>query len=81
MKLLEFILINLGRNLVANHPMHLHGHHYWVVGWGKIGETTTLDEFKKLDREGKIQRYLHSPPRKDTGENSFFFGHCIVLFH
>ena len=67
-QLIEFIIINVGRTLVANHPMHLHGHHFWVVGWGKIGETTTLDEFKKLDKEGKIKRYLDSPPRKDTGK-------------
>ena len=57
------MLLNIGRILIANHPMHLHGHHFRVVGWGKLGKTTTLGEFKRYEQEGRIPLKLNNPPR------------------
>ena len=35
-EVVEFVLISEAHNAVGNHPMHLHGHKFWVVGMGKV---------------------------------------------
>ena len=32
----EFVLVDEGKTFDANHPMHLHGYSYRVVGMGKV---------------------------------------------
>ena len=50
-----------------NHPLHLHGYHFRVVGMGRLAtEPATADLVKQLDREGKIQRKLNDAILKDT---------------
>lgn len=64
--MVELILIDKGFAFDANHPFHLHGHSFRVVGMEKIGENVTEEEIIKLDEEGLIKRNLVNPPLKDT---------------
>ena len=69
-QVVELVLLNIGRILIANHPMHLHGHHFRVVGWGKLGRTTTLAEFQRYEDEGRIPLKLSRAPRLVFGCNA-----------
>ncbi|XP_069128829.1 uncharacterized protein [Argopecten irradians] len=92
----ELIIIDEGRIWDANHPMHLHGNKFRVVGMDKLNKSTTLEEVKKLDDEGKLTRNLVDPVDKDTVtvpdggyvilrvhaiNPGFWFMHCHIEFH
>lgn len=50
----------------ANHPFHLHGHSFYVVGMDRLGSNVTSDKVLELDSLGMIERNLGTPPLKDT---------------
>ncbi|XP_060065140.1 uncharacterized protein LOC132545474 [Ylistrum balloti] len=92
----EFIVIDEGKIWDANHPMHLHGHKFRVIGMDRLNKSTTLEEVKRLDNEGKLIRNLTSPVDKDTvtvpdggyvilrvhaNNPGFWFMHCHIEFH
>nr|XP_022321018.1 oxidoreductase OpS5-like [Crassostrea virginica] len=92
----EFVLVDEGKTFDANHPMHLHGYSYRVVGMGKVSRSTTLQEVKDLDAAGNITRNLNSSVIKDTvtvpdggytivrihaTNPGFWFFHCHIDFH
>ncbi|XP_045202825.2 uncharacterized protein LOC123556290 [Mercenaria mercenaria] len=92
----ELVILDEGETYNANHPMHLHGHKYYVVGMDKLGETVTLDRVKQLDGQGKLHRNLADPVAKDTvtipdggytilrfhaNNPGFWFFHCHIEFH
>lgn len=92
----ELVMIDEGKTYNANHPMHLHGHVFHVVAMDKLGENTTLDEVKQLDKTGKILRNLNDSVAKDTvtvpdggysvlrfhaTNPGFWFFHCHIEFH
>ncbi|XP_033743202.1 laccase-1-like [Pecten maximus] len=92
----ELVVIDEGKFMDANHPMHLHGHKFRVVGMDRLNKSTSLEEVKKLDSEGKLTRNLVSAVDKDTVtvpeggyvilrihaiNPGFWFFHCHVEFH
>ncbi|XP_071124881.1 uncharacterized protein [Mytilus edulis] len=92
----ELVLIDEGHTYDANHPMHLHGNYFRVVGMDRLGSTTTLEEVKKLDDLGLLQRNLTKRAAKDTvtvpdggytivrfhaTNPGFWFFHCHIEFH
>ncbi|XP_062576318.1 uncharacterized protein LOC134238219 [Saccostrea cucullata] len=92
----EFIIVNEGKTFAANHPMHLHGYSYRVVGMGKLNRSTTLQEVKRFNEAGNITRNLNMSVQKDTvtvanggytilrihaTNPGFWFFHCHVDFH
>lgn len=92
----EIVIIDEGVTFNANHPMHLHGHQFFVVGMDKFGDSTSLEEVKRLDKEGQIKRNLGTAIAKDTvtvpdggytilrfhADNpGFWFFHCHIEFH
>lgn len=50
----------------ANHPFHLHGHPFRVVGMDRLGQSVTVDMVKALDKANLLVRNLTNPPTKDT---------------
>ena len=93
--LVEVIVVD-GGSQGENHPVHLHGQSFAVLGMDKLGESVLIDDVKQLDMEGKLKRNLISPPIKDTvqipsgGYTVFrfyadnpgiWFMHCHVEFH
>lgn len=44
----ELILIDEGHTYNANHPMHLHGNYFRVIGMDKVSTHTKLSLFNKL---------------------------------
>lgn len=60
------ILIDKGFAYDANHPFHLHGHAFRVIGMERLGHNVTLEKILKLDEEGQLHRNLDKPPLKDT---------------
>lgn len=91
----EVILIDEG-TFDTNHPFHLHGHSFRVVGQRKLGENTTAETVKNLDRTGGIFRNLTRAPLKDTvtipdggytvirfiaNNPGYWLFHCHIEFH
>lgn len=92
----EVVLIDEGAVYDANHPFHLHGYGFRVVAMERLGKNTTIEEVKRLDKEGRIQRKLHRAPIKDTvtipdggytiirfyADNpGYWLFHCHIEFH
>ncbi|WAQ99184.1 LAC1-like protein [Mya arenaria] len=63
----ELVVIDEGVTFNANHPMHLHGHAFHVLGMDRLNESTSLEEIQKLDGQGLLPR--------------FWFFHCHIEFH
>ncbi|XP_011688158.1 PREDICTED: laccase-1-like isoform X2 [Wasmannia auropunctata] len=76
----ELVLIDEGVPFEANHPFHLHGYQFRVVAMEKVGDNTTADEVRELDRQGLIHRKLKRAPLKDTVTVPDG-GYTIVRFH
>ncbi|XP_071798153.1 uncharacterized protein [Asterias amurensis] len=65
-EVVELVLVDEGIPFEDSHPMHLHGYSFQVVAMGKIGDSTTVEEVKRLDQAGGINRNFVKAPRKDT---------------
>uniref|UniRef100_A0A8D8P5K9 L-ascorbate oxidase n=1 Tax=Culex pipiens TaxID=7175 RepID=A0A8D8P5K9_CULPI len=92
----EMVLIDEGFTFDANHPFHLHGHAFRVVGMERLGGNVTAEEVKRLDEEGKLSRRLRGAPIKDTvtipdggytiirfiaNNPGYWLFHCHIEFH
>ncbi|KAK7068432.1 Multicopper oxidase [Halocaridina rubra] len=94
--LVELILVDEGYVYWANHPFHIHGHTFSVIGMGRLGENTTLEKIQELDEAGLLERNFDHPPIKDTvtvpdggytiirfiAKNpGYWLFHCHLTFH
>ncbi|KAG8324538.1 iron assimilation by reduction and transport [Homalodisca vitripennis] len=92
----EIILIDIGLTYNANHPFHLHGYAFRVVGMDRLGESLDVELVNKLNREGRLVRNLENPPFKDTvtvpdggytilrfhaSNPGYWLFHCHIDFH
>nr|XP_022908342.1 laccase-4-like [Onthophagus taurus]XP_022908343.1 laccase-4-like [Onthophagus taurus] len=92
----ELILIDKGFAYDANHPFHLHGTSFRVVGMERIGQNVTVQEIMDMDKQNLLKRNLKDPPIKDTvttpdggytilrfiADNpGFWLFHCHIEFH
>ncbi|KAF5301113.1 hypothetical protein FQR65_LT08943 [Abscondita terminalis] len=66
--IIELILVDEVHNEGINHPFHLHGFAFNVMGIGKMPPTGTgtVEEAIMLDRNNLLNRRFDSPPFKDT---------------
>ena len=62
----EFVIVDEGFTFQSNHPMHLHGASFAVLGVEKLNRSISVDYVKMLDDQGKLKRNMHQPPIKDT---------------
>ena len=62
----EFVIVDESIIFQSNHPMHLHGHSFAVLGIDKLAKSIKLDDVIKMDRNGTLKRNLDRPPIKDT---------------
>uniref|UniRef100_W8B7R7 L-ascorbate oxidase n=1 Tax=Ceratitis capitata TaxID=7213 RepID=W8B7R7_CERCA len=92
----ELIVIDEGFTYDANHPFHLHGNAFRVVGLERLGANVTVEMVKQLDRYNLLKRNLDRPPVKDTVtipdggytiirfeayNPGFWLFHCHIEFH
>ncbi|XP_053620154.1 uncharacterized protein LOC128680776 [Plodia interpunctella] len=92
----ELIILDEGVTFDANHPFHLHGHSFRVVGLRRLANETTIEEVKAFDEAGLLKRNLKNPPIKDTvtvpdggytvlrfkADNpGYWLFHCHIEFH
>ncbi|XP_068624063.1 uncharacterized protein [Battus philenor] len=92
----EIIIVDEGVTFDANHPFHLHGHNFRVVGLRRLANDTTIEEIKEFDRAGLLKRNLKNAPLKDTvtvpdggytvirfkADNpGYWLFHCHIEFH
>ena len=63
--LVEVIIVD-GGSQSENHPFHLHGQSFAVLGLEKLGESIFMGDVKRLDRTSGLRRNLINPPLKDT---------------
>ncbi|XP_071451368.1 uncharacterized protein [Hetaerina americana] len=78
----ELILIDEGVAYDANHPFHLHGHAFRVLGMGRVSQAVTIETIKALDSLGYISRRTmpSKPALKDTVTVPDG-GYTVVRFH
>ncbi|XP_071949840.1 uncharacterized protein [Antedon mediterranea] len=62
----ELIIVDEGVTFDASHPVHLHGQYFRVIGQGKLGSSTSVEEVKQLDKNGILTRTFYQPVKKDT---------------
>ncbi|CAL1533176.1 unnamed protein product [Lymnaea stagnalis] len=94
--LVELVLIDEGVTFDANHPMHLHGYKFRVVGIDRVNTSTSLAEIKAMDKRGELKRIKTKAPLKDSvtvpdggytivrfkADNpGIWFLHCHIEFH
>ncbi|XP_030377482.1 iron multicopper oxidase fer1 [Scaptodrosophila lebanonensis] len=94
--IVEFIIVDEGFTFYANHPFHLHGNAFRVVGLERLGENVTIEMIKQLDQFNLLKRNLVHPPVKDTVtvpdggytiirfeayNPGFWLFHCHIEFH
>ncbi|CAG4968642.1 unnamed protein product [Parnassius apollo] len=92
----EVIIVDEGVTFDANHPFHLHGHNFRVVGLRRLSNRTTIEEIKAFDEAGLLKRNLKNAPLKDTvtvpdggytvirfkADNpGYWLFHCHIEFH
>ncbi|XP_039951037.1 uncharacterized protein LOC120768422 [Bactrocera tryoni] len=92
----ELIVVDEGFTFDANHPFHLHGNAFRVVGLERLGSNVTIEMVKQLDRYNLLKRNLDRPPIKDTVtipdggytilrfeayNPGFWLFHCHIEFH
>ncbi|KAL5012095.1 hypothetical protein ScPMuIL_010646 [Solemya velum] len=92
----EMVLVDEGKPFDANHPIHLHGYKFMVVGMDRLNKSTTKTRVKYLDETVGLPRKLNQTIAKDTvtvpdggytiirflADNpGFWFLHCHNQFH
>ncbi|XP_028030657.1 L-ascorbate oxidase-like isoform X2 [Bombyx mandarina] len=92
----EVVIVDEGITFDANHPFHLHGHSFRVVGLRRLASDTTIEEVKAFDEAGLLKRNLKNAPIKDTvtvpdggytvirfkADNpGYWLFHCHIEFH
>lgn len=80
----------------ANHPFHLHGNAFRVIGMERLNSSVNLETIQELDKQGKLKRRLLRAPQKDTvtvpdggytiirfvADNpGYWLFHCHIEFH
>ncbi|ODN01041.1 L-ascorbate oxidase, partial [Orchesella cincta] len=94
--IVELVLVDRGYTFDANHPFHLHGHAFRIMGMERLNRTTEPHYIKELDKLGRIPRRRMNAPIKDTvtvpdggytivrfrADNpGFWFFHCHITYH
>ncbi|KAL0274857.1 UNVERIFIED_CONTAM: hypothetical protein PYX00_002890 [Menopon gallinae] len=92
----EIILIDEGFAYDANHPFHLHGYSFRVIGMDRLGNNVTKEKIQDIDKKGLLMRNLKEAPIKDTvtvpdggytiirflADNpGYWLFHCHIEFH
>ncbi|XP_035891289.1 laccase abr2 isoform X1 [Anopheles stephensi] len=92
----EMVMIDEGFTFDANHPFHLHGHAFRVVGMDRVSRNTTVEDIRRMDEEGRLPRRLKKAPIKDTvtipdggytiirfiaNNPGYWLFHCHIEFH
>lgn len=92
----EIILVDEGVAYDANHPFHLHGNAFRVIGLDRVGKNVTIETIKEMDKLGQLHRNFDRPPIKDTvtvpdggytiirfkADNpGYWLMHCHIEFH
>ncbi|CAG7726388.1 unnamed protein product [Allacma fusca] len=94
--IVEIILVDRGYTFDANHPFHLHGHAFRVVGMERLGKSTEPWIIQERDAKQSVLRKRVNAPIKDTvtvpdggytilrfrADNpGYWFFHCHITFH
>ncbi|XP_055385677.1 uncharacterized protein LOC129614808 [Condylostylus longicornis] len=92
----EIILVDEGIAYDANHPFHLHGYGFKVVGLERVGKNVTIEQIKEMDRQGLLKRKTSKAICKDTvtvpdggytiirfqaNNPGYWLFHCHIEFH
>ncbi|KAH8329363.1 hypothetical protein KR074_008677, partial [Drosophila pseudoananassae] len=92
----ELIIVDEGFQYYANHPFHLHGNAFRVMGLERLGENVTIEMVKQLDQFNLLKRNFDHPPVKDTvtvpdggytiirfeaSNPGYWLFHCHIEFH
>ncbi|KFB43437.1 laccase 1 [Anopheles sinensis] len=92
----EMVMIDEGYTFDANHPFHLHGHAFRVVGMDRVSRNTTVEDIRAMDEAGLLKRRFKRAPIKDTvtipdggytiirfiaNNPGYWLFHCHIEFH
>ncbi|XP_058055830.1 uncharacterized protein LOC131207238 [Anopheles bellator] len=92
----EMVMVDEGLTFDANHPFHLHGHAFRVVGMDRVSRNTTIEDIRRMDERGLLRRRFKRAPLKDTvtipdggytiirfiaNNPGYWLFHCHIEFH
>ena len=62
----EFVFVDEGFTFQSNHPIHLHGTAFALMGIERLKTSVTTNEIVEMDNKGLLRRNFHRPIIKDT---------------
>nr|KAG5711801.1 hypothetical protein BaRGS_023565 [Batillaria attramentaria] len=63
--MVDIVFVVLDKD-IEGHPMHLHGHSFYLLAMKENDKAESLDDMEELDRQGLLPRKLINPIVKDT---------------
>ncbi|XP_014271530.1 uncharacterized protein [Halyomorpha halys] len=60
------VFVDITKDRNQDHPVHLHGYKFYIVGMGLLGINETLDDIKDKNEYDLIEKNLKNPISKDT---------------
>ncbi|XP_069937854.1 uncharacterized protein [Cherax quadricarinatus] len=80
----DLVLIDEGQYGDENHPIHLHGEYFWVLGEDRpndvVDANITRNQVIEMDKNGELKRNFDHPVYKDTVTLPDG-GYTVVRFH
>ncbi|KAK7504004.1 hypothetical protein BaRGS_00004736 [Batillaria attramentaria] len=64
-QMVDIVFVVLDKD-IEGHPMHLHGHSFYLLAMKENDKAESLDDMEELDRQGLLPRKLINPIVKDT---------------
>ncbi|KAG8261587.1 hypothetical protein J6590_069536 [Homalodisca vitripennis] len=94
--LVEIVMVDVGVVQRQYHPIHLHGHKFYVVAMASLSGDVSLEYVRNLNEGNQIRKKLSKAPAKDTvsvpnngytiirfkADNpGFWLFHCHITHH
>ncbi|BES92073.1 Multicopper oxidase [Nesidiocoris tenuis] len=64
--LVELVLVDVSWKRKQDHPIHLHGYTFHIVGQGLLNDSGTLDDVRELNEAGLLPKKLTKAVAKDS---------------
>ncbi|XP_063982871.1 uncharacterized protein LOC135165467 isoform X2 [Diachasmimorpha longicaudata] len=77
--LVEMVFVDESDNRDQDHPMHLHGHDFYVVAMENVGDNVSLEAVRRRNELGEIPKKFNNSVLKD-GVSVPVKGYAVIRF-
>ncbi|XP_075210800.1 uncharacterized protein LOC142318144 [Lycorma delicatula] len=64
--LVEMVLVDISTTRQQDHPVHIHGSHFYILAIEPVGYNISFDLIKQKNERGEIKKVFNNLPGKDT---------------